>query len=202
MVEKSGWTRKIEANPGHSHWYVQRFRDMAAAGKDLHGEARLVDAMVPRGARIMDAGSGPGRLGGELARLGHTVLGVDVDPVLIDAAKEDFPAATWAVQDLAELDLDAVGWTDPFDVIASAGNVMAFLATSTRQPVLTKLRSVLAPDGRIVLGFGAGRGYSFDDFFADAEAAGLVTELRLSTWDMRPWTPQSDFLVAVLGHAA
>ena len=29
-----------------------------AAGDDLHGEARLVDAMVPRGSRVLDAGAG------------------------------------------------------------------------------------------------------------------------------------------------
>ena len=32
--------------------------------------------------------------------------------------------------------------------------------------------------------------------------AGLVTELCLATWDLRPFTPESDFLVAVLGRAA
>jgi hypothetical protein len=49
-----------------------------------------------------------------------------------------------------------------------------------------------------VVGFGAGRGYPFDDFLADAAAAGLATDLLLSTWDVRPFTPDADFLVAVL----
>ena len=53
---------------------------MRRDGADLHGEARLIDAMLPRGARILDAGAGPGRVGGELSRRGHTVVGVDVDP--------------------------------------------------------------------------------------------------------------------------
>ena len=44
----------------------------------------------------------------------------------------------------------------------------------------------------------AQRGYRFDDFGADAESAGLQFDLRLATWDLRPWTPKSDFLVAVL----
>jgi hypothetical protein len=33
-----------------SAWYVERVRAMAAAGDDLAGEARLIDANVPRGA--------------------------------------------------------------------------------------------------------------------------------------------------------
>ena len=32
-----------------------------------------------------------------------SIEGVDVDPVLIAAAQEDFPDATWVVEDLAEL---------------------------------------------------------------------------------------------------
>ena len=99
------------SDPGHSSWYVERFRKMAAAGDDLAGEARLVDAMVPRGSRILDAGCGPGRVGAALAAVGHDVVGVDVDPVLIEAAETDYPGPRWIVQDLAELDLARTGST-------------------------------------------------------------------------------------------
>src|SRR5436309_8034603 len=139
MAEQSIWMQKVEADPQHSHWYVNRFRSMARAGEDVVGEARLVDAMAPRGARILDAGCGPGRLGGHLASAGHYVVGVDVDPVLIEAAELDHPGAHWLVGDLAELDLSARGINEPFDIIVSAGNVMTFLAPSTRVRVLTRL---------------------------------------------------------------
>src|SRR5690625_3063597 len=144
VVEKSLWARKVEQNPEHSHWYVQRFRSMAAAGADLHGEARLVDAMAERSSRILDAGCGPGRVGGELAQRGHHVVGVDVDPVLIEAAEADYPGPTWVAQDLAELDLHENA--DPFDIIVAAGNVMTFLAPSTRREVLSRLGDHLAPE--------------------------------------------------------
>src|SRR5690349_25174891 len=96
---------------------------MASNGADLGGEARLIEAMVPRGARILDAGCGTGRVGGFLAAAGHRVTGVDLDPQLIEAARADHPGPDWRVGDLAELDLP-----DRFDVIVCAGNVMTFVA--------------------------------------------------------------------------
>lgn len=202
MVETSGWVELTEADPDHSAWYVERFRQMAAAGDDLAGEARLVDAMAPRAARILDAGCGPGRVGAFLGDLGHDVVGVDVDPVLIAAAHDDHPGPTWLVGDLAELDLASRGISDGFDVIVCAGNVMTFLAPSTRRPVLARLGAHLRDGGRVVTGFGAGRGYAFDEFFADARSAGLAVELSFATWDLRPFTDESDFLVAVFGRDA
>jgi SAM-dependent methyltransferase len=202
MAEQSIWMRKVTADPGHSHWYIERFRTMARAGEDLDGEARFVAAMVPRRARILDAGCGPGRVGGALAKAGHDVVGVDVDPVLIEAAAQDHPGPLWLVGDLAELDLPARGITAPFDAIVCAGNVMSFLAPSTRGEVLARFRTHLAPGGRAVIGFGAGRGYEFGEFVEDAAAAGLEPDLLLSTWDLRPFTDDSGFLVAVLRRAS
>ncbi|WP_127126994.1 bifunctional 2-polyprenyl-6-hydroxyphenol methylase/3-demethylubiquinol 3-O-methyltransferase UbiG [Georgenia sp. SYP-B2076] len=201
MTEQSSWMTMSQANPDHSAWYIQRFRSMAASGKDLAGEARLVDAMAARGSRILDAGCGPGRVGAFLAAAGHEVVGVDVDPVLIAAAEQDHPGPRWLVGDLAELDLPARGVAERFDVIVCAGNVMTFLAPSTRAEVLRRFRAHLRDGGRAAIGFGAGRGYGYDEFLADAGAAGLVPDLLLSTWDLRPFTQDSDFLVALLRPA-
>ena len=198
-MSENRWLQQIERNPGHSQWYIERFRTMAAEGRDLAGEARLVDAMVPRGSRILDAGCGPGRLGGYLHAVGHQVVGVDLDPALIEAAEQDHPGPTWLVGDLAELDLPARGISEGFDVIVCAGNVMTFLDPATRRPVLAGFARHLRGGGRAVVGFGAGRDYPFADFFDDVEAAGLDVQLRLSTWDLRPFGDDSDFLVAVLG---
>ena len=52
------------------------------------GEARLIDAMAPRGARILDVGCGQGRTGAYLHSRGHRVTGVDLDPHLIERARE------------------------------------------------------------------------------------------------------------------
>ncbi|MFG1606436.1 class I SAM-dependent methyltransferase [Actinoplanes sp. NPDC049265] len=194
--DENVWLRRIAANPGHSRWYVDRFRTMAERGADLAGEARLIDAMAPRGASILDAGCGTGRVGGRLVAAGHRVVGVDLDPTLIEAAQADFPGGDWRVGDLADL-----GLRERFDVVVCAGNVMAFAAPSTRREILRRFGTHLNPGGRAVIGYGAGRGYEFDDFRTDAAAAGLTEDMLLATWDLRPFTPSADFVVAMLSSS-
>jgi SAM-dependent methyltransferase len=201
VQQENLWLRRLEEDPGHSQWYVERFRGMAARGEDLDGEARMIDAMASRGSRILDAGCGPGRVGGHLARAGHDVVGVDLDPQLIAAARADHPGPVWLTGDLSELDLPAAGIPAGFDVIVCAGNVMTFVAPSTRREILRRFRGHLAEGGRVAIGFGGGRGYEYEAFLADADAAGLTPDVLLSTWDLRPFTPGAAFLVAVLSAA-
>ena len=191
------WVQALHRNPDHARGYIARWDRFVAEGRDIDGEARLIDAMAPRGARILDAGCGEGRVGRYLAARGHDVVGVDLDATLIAAARERCPQARWEVQNLADLDLrDATGERLRCDVIVSPGNVLAFLASSERGPALRRLAEYLADDGRLVVGFSAGRGWTFDNFVADAQQAGLRLVHRFSSWDLRP--AADDFLVAVL----
>lgn len=198
MSKRSQWLDMTEADPEHSYRYAARFKDLAASGADIDGEARLIDAMAPRGARILDAGCGAGRVAGYLAARGHDAYGVDIDPVLITQAKQDFPDVGFTVGDLADPRFGS------YDVIVCAGNVMTFLHPETRRPVLENLHDQLAsttPPARLVIGFGADRGYDFQEFLDDAAHARLELEAGYSTWEMRPFSPDSDFLVAVFIRA-
>ncbi len=189
-----------ETEPGHSEWYIERFRKMATEGADLGGEARLIDAMVPPRSRVLDAGCGPGRLGAELHARGHTVVGVDVDPALIAAADQDHPGPRWLVADLAELDLPAMGEPDPFAAAVLAGNVMVFLAPDTETDVLRRVAAHVVPDGAVVVGFHTNRDLSLDRFDECVATAGLRIEHRFATWDLRAGHDDADFAVTVLRH--
>jgi SAM-dependent methyltransferase len=196
MGQPTRWV--TDTDDGHSQWYIDRFRTMAAEGVDLGGEARLVDAMVKREARILDAGCGTGRVAAALHAVGHHVVGVDADPALIEAAGQDHPGPDWRVGDLADLDLAADGIPEPFDAAVVAGNVMTFVAPGTETDVLTSIARHLVPDGFVIVGFGTDRGYAVADFDDHAAAAGLILEHRFATWDLRPWRSDADFAVTVL----
>lgn len=192
-------TRWVTAHgAGHTQWYLDRFRRLAADGADLAGEARLVDALLPRTARVLDAGCGAGRVGAELAARGHRVTGVDADPVLIEAARADHPGPTWLVADLADLNLAEHGDPELFDAAVLAGNVLPYAAPGTEERVLRRVAAHLRPDGVMGVGFGAGRGYELRDFDRHCATAGLVVEHRFATWDLRPWRADSPFSVTVL----
>lgn len=77
---------------------------------------------------------------------------------------------------------------------------MTFLAPSTRRDVLTGFADHLDDGGRAVVGFGAGRGYAFADFHADATEAGLQEQVRLGGWALERWTEDAGFIVSVLGR--
>lgn len=187
------WTEITAKDPQHSKRYAARWKAMEREGKDIVGEARLIDALAERHSRILDAGCGTGRLGGYLSQRGHEVVGVDIDPFLVDVARADYPDATWQVGDLSA-DLLPQG----FDLLLCAGNVIAFLAPEQRRPALENFARALRPGGRAVVGFGAGRGYEFPEFLDDARASGLNVDSTFSTWDLRPLEEDSGFIVAIL----
>jgi predicted TPR repeat methyltransferase len=182
--------------------YIDRFRRLASEGADLAGEARMVDAMLPRASRVLDAGCGQGRTGAELAARGHRVTGVDADQELIGAARADHQGARWIAADLADFDLSEHGDPGLFDAAVMAGNVMLFVAEDTEEQVLLRVAAHLRPDGFAVIGFAAGRGYELPDFDRHAAAAGLALEHRFATWDLRPWRSGSPFSVTVLRRGA
>ncbi|SHG63837.1 Methyltransferase domain-containing protein [Jatrophihabitans endophyticus] len=183
-----------EFGEGHADWYIDRFRRLAAEGADLAGEARFVDALVAPRSRILDAGCGPGRTAAVLHERGHDVLGVDVDPQLVAAARADHPGPRWLVADLATLDLD----DEPFDAAVLAGNVMVFVAPGSEERVLTRVSTHVRPGGVVVTGFALDRAYSLGDFDRDCDAAGLRREHRFAGWDLAPWRDDATWAVTVL----
>ncbi len=173
--------------------YDRRFEDLAATGMDVHGEAALVVSYRP--ATVLDAGCGTGRVAIELARLGHDVAGVDVDPAMLDAARAKAPHLAWVEADLTDPAFD-LGRT--FDVVVMAGNVLIFVPSGTEAQVIANAARHVTPGGHLVTGYSLRPGglqpAGHDGY---AAAAGLVFEDRWSTWDRRPFAPADTYAVSV-----
>lgn len=175
---------------GRSRTYDDRWEELAAEGRNVHGEADFVEALHPRSA--LDAGCGTGRVAVELARRGVEVVGVDLDPSMLEVARAKAPGLRWVEADLAEVDL---GHT--FDVVVMAGNVMIFLAAGSEAAVVANLARHLRPGGALVAGFSLQPGrLDLTAYDRHAVSAGLALEGRWATWDGRPFAG-GDYAVSV-----
>ncbi len=191
--------------------YGAHFARLMDEGVDIEGEARLADVLAPRGGWILDAGSGMGRVGASLLTRGHHVVGVDFDAEIIEQSRRtfpDLPVVPSRLDGLTPEMLGAAGFPTSYDVVVCVGNVMILLAPDTERTVLSVLGSLLAPQGRLLVGFSirdapapTSREYPVAEFVADCEAVGLEVEARFSSYDLQPFTDDSDYVVHVLRPA-
>ncbi len=199
------WARAGEANAG----YGKKFAELVATGSDVDGEARLADALVGRGARILDLGSGMGRVAAALAARGHDVTAVEPDSSLVAQARATYPDLAVVEADAMALTSDvlaAAGRPAAYDLIVCVGNVLVLLAEDTERAVLAHVAALLAPGGRVLAGFhvaGGGpdfaRHYSPAEFAADVEACGLSVDLHRGSYELHP--PSEEYAVWVLSLA-
>jgi SAM-dependent methyltransferase len=174
--------------------YDRRWRRMAEAGQNPHGEADLVASYSP--ASVLDAGCGTGRVAIELARRDLRVLGVDADADMVAAARAKAPGLRWLHADLAELGRDLLG-AERFDVVVLAGNVIPYVAAASRPAAVAACARATAPGGRLISGFSLRPGWPTPgDYDGWCAAAGLSAEDRFATWDREPYAG-GDYLVAV-----
>lgn len=187
-------------DPERADAYDRQFDALAASGLDVHGEADFVTAFGP--SSVLDAGCGTGRVAIELGRRGIDVVGVDVDPVMLDSARRKAPALEWVESDLADLDLQR-----RFDVVLMAGNVMMFVHPGARRAVVQHLAAHVEAGGRLVAGFSLGPGTygdgsSLEEYDAMATEAGLELEARWATWDRTPFRPGGPYALSVHRRSA
>ncbi len=147
---------------------------------------------------MLDAGCGTGRVAIELARRGHDVVGVDLDPAMLDLAREKAPELPWIQGDLASTTVtDAAGDRRQFDAAVAAGNVMIFLERGSEADVVANIAAHLGPGGVLVAGFQLSDGYmQLHVYDALAERNGLELECRYSTWEGAPFEG-GDYAVSV-----
>lgn len=182
--------------------YGLHFADSVEQGVDVDGEARLADALVGRGSRILDLGSGMGRVAAALQERGHRVVATEPDAALRAQSRATYPGLEVLPHEALALDPADLG---TFDLVVAVGNVMIYLGHDTEREVLTRIRDLLPPDGRALVGFhlyaakAGSRTYPAEEFVADATAAGLGVDHRFGSYELH--LPADDYAVWVLSPA-
>ncbi len=103
---------------------------------------------VPAGARVAELGCGPGLLTAHLRDLGLEVFGLDLSPAMIDLARAAYPDLRFELGSM-----DALGLPD-----GALGGIVAWYSIIHTPPAelpgyLAEFQRVLAPGGRLLLGF-------------------------------------------------
>jgi SAM-dependent methyltransferase len=106
---------------------------------------RYREALV---GRVLELGSGAGRLTGHLIELGGDVHGLDLAPAMVAYCRETYPGGTFSVGDLRDLS----GFDDgSLDAVVGTFNVIDVLSDAERRRVFGEIRRVLAHGGLFVV---------------------------------------------------
>ncbi|MDG4807691.1 class I SAM-dependent methyltransferase [Micromonospora sp. WMMD1120] len=110
--------------------------------------ALVRDHLVGSGGTVLDLGCGPGHWSAYLHSLGVDVTGVDLVPEFIDHARTHFPGPEFRLASMTDLDLPN----------HSVAGILSWYSTIHLPPseldgVLIEFRRMLAPSGRLVIGF-------------------------------------------------
>jgi ubiquinone/menaquinone biosynthesis C-methylase UbiE len=122
------WIRFVDGGYPDPHWQYAR--------------PMLLSLLPPPGHLTVDLGCGEGRLARALRRLGHTVLGVDVAPLLVERARELDPGGEYVEADAASLPLA----DDDADLVVA---YMSLMEMGDLDAVVHEAGRVLAPGGRL-----------------------------------------------------
>ena len=114
----------------------------------------VLDLLDPQpGERILDLGCGTGHLTADIAARGAHVIGVDVDPAMVEVARADHPELTFHAIDAHDL-ATAFDDAEPFDAVFSNA-AMHWMREPQR--VIAQVHRVLRPGGRLVAEQGGDR---------------------------------------------
>lgn len=138
----------------------------------IHGEAgEDLNFWIPfateQGGSLLEVGTGTGRIAIPLARAGHSVIGLDPSPAMLNTARERAAAEDLNIKFLTGRLPDTVLPSEPFTTIIMPNDVL--LACTTPSEQITTLRAAalaLAPQGRLAIDV-AGPGHWLEPKFND-----------------------------------
>ncbi|WP_307000538.1 bifunctional 2-polyprenyl-6-hydroxyphenol methylase/3-demethylubiquinol 3-O-methyltransferase UbiG [Arthrobacter sp. V1I7] len=171
--------------------YVSKMRNLAVSDVDLEVDARFVDMLIPRGARVLDLGCGIGSAVKALRQRGHEAYGIDPSEPALQVAADLFDASWYRqlrAEDASRSSLEELGLPLSYECVLMAGNVPAFLTSTELQAAFHNTASILTPAGLLVTGTSTNSRGGPRDQDEAADASGLALHSRYSNWHVSPFT--------------
>lgn len=128
-------------------WFDQRTR-----ANDMRPRMQPFIDLLPRGAKILDVGCGPGRDVKTFRELGFDAMGIDGSHAMIELARTIAPDATFQ-----QVAFDEIEFADAFDGIWASASLLHVPADQI-DDVLTRLARALRTPGIIYMSVKAGDG--------------------------------------------
>lgn len=130
-----------------ARWF-ELFLDRIPTETTAHEIAFLTAALpLPAHRRILDICCGPGRHAAPLAMLGHTMSGVDRDPMAIARARANDPTGEYHCADVREMPL----FIQTFDASICMWASFGWFSDQENQRLLETMFRIVRPGGRVVL---------------------------------------------------
>jgi SAM-dependent methyltransferase len=98
--------------------------------------------------RVLELGSGAGRLTGYLATMARSVHGIDLSEEMVAYSRARYPAASFTQGDMRD---PAIFGAERWDAIVAAFNILDVVGDAERQALLDRIRDALAPGGILVM---------------------------------------------------
>lgn len=122
-----------------------------ATGEVDEVERALVTTHVPAGGRILDIGCGGGREAVAFARLGYRVVGIDIAPGMIEAARRRAARLEVSVEFRVQSATELADPPGSYDAAFFGGSFHHVPGRARRVDVLRRVRRALTPAGVLIL---------------------------------------------------
>lgn len=149
MTASTNETDAVQRRTNDARWQERRrvgaYASRALRPAEVTILVRYRDALA---GRVLELGSGAGRLTSYLVAIAATVVGIDLSSEMVAFARAHYPAATFIRGDLRDLSaIDTAAW----DAVVAGYNVIDVLSDGERSKLLDEIRRVLVPGGLLVM---------------------------------------------------